>query len=188
MADVPIDDLPPKYKKPLRRKRARVNDTNDGSPHALTPTPADEASGQPKSDDKTLANYTYGPQRTFVGAILVISDLLVFSFLGALVFASPDQMSGAAAVLKNAQGEYVGVLSESASASQGSVSAECREMRGRGLRPLDGRWGHSGLERLERILSSRHIPHARACRPLGSVACDIRPSVYGLPDIHQDAR
>ena len=110
MAGSPVDDTPPpRYKRPKRRQRSPVEEPNDDDPRHPTSNSADDASGQP-SEDKPLANYTYGPQRTFVGAVLIFSNILVFCLLAALVFASPDQMSGATAVLKNAQGEYVGVL------------------------------------------------------------------------------
>lgn len=104
---------PPAYPTPERRKKRPPDSSDNGSARrGATPTSADEASAKPTADDQPLVNHTYGPQRSFVGAVLVISNMLVFCFLAALVFASPDQMSGAAAVLKNAQGEYVGVLRE----------------------------------------------------------------------------
>ena len=102
-------------RRPGRRTR-RAHET-EGTPEkplgrpSDAPVPPGEQSRGDEAETDQYPNYGYRPDNTFVGFVLVLSNVVVFCCLVVLVFGAPNLLSGGAAILRR-DGEYIGVLRE----------------------------------------------------------------------------
>lgn len=94
-----------------RQLKADAQNQKEEAEGAAAATAQADLEAQQPDDGTIFPNYSYSPQRPFVGGALFFSNTMTVIFLGVLVFISPDRMKGGTAALKSGE-EYVGVLRE----------------------------------------------------------------------------